>query len=176
MSQAITLAWRRVLCAKLLQSCLTLCDPMDSSGHGIFPGKNTGVGCHALLQRIFPTQGLNPHLLQLLHWRRILYHWATTRLSCSYLDPRLTKEGVEGRKQCQPSQSYKTRGQSRCCWKKIKWVLGTHKQQIYTMFLEVRQRLTTAEKQEGQGWTNTWASELGFLDFKWQRTRVVIVL
>ena len=27
-----------------------------------FPGKNTGVGCHALLQRIFPTQGSNPGL------------------------------------------------------------------------------------------------------------------
>ena len=34
------------------------------------PGKNTGVGCHALLQRIFPTQGLNPGLP---HCRRILY-------------------------------------------------------------------------------------------------------
>ena len=33
------------------------------------PGKNTGVGCHALLQGIFPTQGLNPHLLCLLHWQ-----------------------------------------------------------------------------------------------------------
>ena len=33
------------------------------------PGKNTGVGCHALLQRIFPTQGLNPCLLGLLHWQ-----------------------------------------------------------------------------------------------------------
>ena len=31
------------------------------------PGKNTGVGCHSLLQGIFPTQGLNPHLLCLLH-------------------------------------------------------------------------------------------------------------
>ena len=30
------------------------------------PGKNTGVGCHALLQGIFPTQGSNPHLL---HWQ-----------------------------------------------------------------------------------------------------------
>ena len=30
------------------------------------PGKNTGVGCHALLQGIFPTQGSNPSLL---HWR-----------------------------------------------------------------------------------------------------------
>ena len=34
-----------------------------------FPGKNTGVGCHLLLQGIFPTQGLNPHLLRLLHWQ-----------------------------------------------------------------------------------------------------------
>ena len=27
-----------------------------------FPGKSTGMGCHFLLQRIFPTQGLNPCL------------------------------------------------------------------------------------------------------------------
>ena len=33
------------------------------------PGKNTGVGCHALLQGIFPTQGSNLHLLSLLHWQ-----------------------------------------------------------------------------------------------------------
>ena len=46
--------------AKLLQSCLTLYDPMDyslpaSSVHGDSSGKNAGVGCHALLQGIFPT-------------------------------------------------------------------------------------------------------------------------
>ena len=34
-----------------------------------FPGKNTGVDSHFLLQEIFPTQGLNPHLLHLLHWK-----------------------------------------------------------------------------------------------------------
>ena len=34
------------------------------------PGKNTGVGCHALLQGIFPTQGCNPGFL---HCRQILY-------------------------------------------------------------------------------------------------------
>ena len=34
-----------------------------------FPGKNTGLGCHFLLQEIFPTQGSNPHLLCLLHWQ-----------------------------------------------------------------------------------------------------------
>ena len=39
-----------------------------------FPGKNTGVGSHALLQGIFLTQGWDPCLLIC---RRILYHWAT---------------------------------------------------------------------------------------------------
>jgi len=34
-------------------------------------GKNTGVGCHALFQGFFPTQGSNPDLP---HSRRILYH------------------------------------------------------------------------------------------------------
>ena len=47
------------------QSCPTLCDRMDWSPpgfsvHGDSPGKNTGVDCHAHLQRIFPTQGSNP--------------------------------------------------------------------------------------------------------------------
>ena len=49
------------------QSHPILCDPVDcsrpgSSVHGDSPGKNTGVGCQALLQRIFPTQGLIPGL------------------------------------------------------------------------------------------------------------------
>ena len=52
-----------VVCAKLLQLCPTLCDPVDCSPPGFSPwdspGKNTGVGCHVLLQRIFLTQGLN---------------------------------------------------------------------------------------------------------------------
>ena len=33
------------------------------------PGKNTGVGCHFLLQGIFLTQGSNLHLLCLWHWQ-----------------------------------------------------------------------------------------------------------
>ena len=41
------------------------------------PGKDAGVGCQAFLQRVFLTQGSNPSLLQLLHCRRILYHWGT---------------------------------------------------------------------------------------------------
>ena len=59
---------------EVAQSCPTLCNPMDyslagSSIHGIFPGKNIGVGCHFLLQEIFLTLELN---LGLLHCR--LYH------------------------------------------------------------------------------------------------------
>ena len=38
------------------------------------PGKNTGVGCHPLLQGIFPTQGLNLSFLHCLHYRKILNH------------------------------------------------------------------------------------------------------
>ena len=34
-----------------------------------FPGENTGMGCHFLLQGIFPTQGLNWYLPSLLHWQ-----------------------------------------------------------------------------------------------------------
>ena len=61
-------------CAKLLQSCATFWDSKDcglpgSSVPGGSPGKNTKVDCHALLQRIFPTQGSNPRLLCLLHWQ-----------------------------------------------------------------------------------------------------------
>ena len=59
-----------------LLSCVQLLQP-----HGLysppmllcpwdFPGKNTGVGCHFLLQGIFSTQGLN---VSLLHCRQILY-------------------------------------------------------------------------------------------------------
>ena len=57
------------------KSCLTLLQP-----HGLqparllcpwdFPSQNTGVGCHFLLQGIFPTQRLNPGLL---HCRQIFY-------------------------------------------------------------------------------------------------------
>ena len=46
------------------QSCLTLCDPMDTRllHPWDFLGKGTGVGCDFLLQGNFPTQGLNPGL------------------------------------------------------------------------------------------------------------------
>ena len=62
------------------QSCPTFSDLMDCSSARFLcpwdcPGKNTGVGCHFLLQRIFLTQGLNPGLL----------HWQVNSLSLNHL-------------------------------------------------------------------------------------------
>ena len=64
------------------QSCWTFSDPMDcsppgSSVHGDSPDKNTGVGCRAPLQEIFPTQGL---IQGLLHCRQILYQLSYTSI------------------------------------------------------------------------------------------------
>ena len=64
-----------VLCL-VPQLCPTLCNPMDysppdSSDHGDSPGKNIGLGCHALLQGTFPTQESNPDLP---YCKWILYH------------------------------------------------------------------------------------------------------
>ena len=60
------------VCAQSLQPCLTLCDSMNHSPPGFSvldsPGKNTGVGCHSLLQEIL-TQELSSHLLCLLNWQ-----------------------------------------------------------------------------------------------------------
>ena len=47
------------------------CSLPGSSVHGDSPGKNTGVGCHSLLQRIFQTQGSNPGLP---HCKQSLYY------------------------------------------------------------------------------------------------------
>ena len=46
---------------RVAQLCLTLCDPIDYTVHGIL-GQNTGVGYCSLLQGIFPIQGSNPGL------------------------------------------------------------------------------------------------------------------
>ena len=54
-------------------ACPTLCDPLQPTRllyPWDSPGKYTGVGCHVLLQGIFPTQGMNPGLP---HCRQILY-------------------------------------------------------------------------------------------------------
>ena len=93
------------------QSCLTLFNPMDGSPpgysfsvHGDSPGRNTGEGCHALLQRIFPTQGLNPDLP---HCRQFLYclsHHGSSRIlegaACPFSRHLLTQESSQALLHC----------------------------------------------------------------------------
>ena len=87
------------------QSCPTLWHPMDCSPPGSFVDgilqarilewgkkkkKHTGVGCHALLQGVFPSQGSNSRLLRLLH-RQVgslpLSHLGSLRVTCLYVNP-----------------------------------------------------------------------------------------
>ena len=71
--------------AKSLQSCPTLCDPMDcslpgSSVHGDSPGKSNGVGFHALLQGNLCDPGIKPMspvVLALQVDSSLLSHWGS---------------------------------------------------------------------------------------------------
>ena len=99
---------RRSACS-VTQSCPTFWNPMVSKQSllparllcpGDFPGKNTGMGCHFLLQGIFPIQGSNPLLLCHLHCRQILYHWDTRKspkegLCCCKVHPILLWTGID---------------------------------------------------------------------------------
>ena len=87
--------------AKSCQSCSTLRShglkptrllcPWDS------PGKDTGVGCHFLLQGIFLTQGSNLRLLCLLHWQGGSLPLASPRNP--YTEPQKTKSNPEKKEQ-----------------------------------------------------------------------------
>ena len=68
-----------------------------------FPGKNTGVGCHFLLQGIFLTQGFN---LGLLHCRHILYC-----LSQGHVQKEINHLGVG-----HPSHTWSTNTIYSLCW------------------------------------------------------------
>ena len=64
----------RVCACSATQLCLTLLWPRGLWPSSLlcpwdYPGKNTGVGRHFLLQGIFLTQGLNSYLLCFLHWQ-----------------------------------------------------------------------------------------------------------
>ena len=98
--------WQTYCCSVLYlvaPSCPTLCDPMycsppGSSFYGDSPGKNTGVGGHAFLQGIFPTQGLNPRLP---HCRWILYFQSHQgRLLCCQVSSWLMTVMTESSNHC----------------------------------------------------------------------------
>ena len=67
---------RALITTVVAKLCPTLYNPMDIRllCPQTSPGKNTGVGCHFLLQGIFPTQRSNPHLL----------YWQADSVSVSY--------------------------------------------------------------------------------------------
>ena len=81
---AISFSNKTCVCTHTLCVCVCVCVCVYSImsnfvTHGLqptrllcpwnFPGNNTGMGCHFLVQGIFPTQSSNPHLLSLLHWQ-----------------------------------------------------------------------------------------------------------
>ena len=56
------------------------CRPPDTSVHGDSPGRNTRVGCHALLQGIFLTQGSNPRMGTYLSVIKTMYDKPTANI------------------------------------------------------------------------------------------------
>ena len=68
-----TIAKTCVMCVShfsLVQLCATLWTVAHQASVSMrFSGRNTGVGCHAHLRGIFPTQGSSQHLLHFLHWQ-----------------------------------------------------------------------------------------------------------
>ena len=92
--------------AQPLQSYPTLCDPMDYSLARLLcpwdsPGKNTGVGCHALLQGILLTSANNNVSiltgLYLWCWRRLLrVPWTARRSNQSILKEISPEDSLEG--------------------------------------------------------------------------------
>ena len=107
-----------------------------SSVRGILRGTNTGVGCYALLQRIFPTQGSNPRLFCLLHWHlesSINYPMTQQSHYWSYAYPKKT---ITERDTCTPVFTAALFTIARICWQircssKDKWIKKLW--YIYTM-------------------------------------------
>ena len=74
----LVLCSRLLICGLFAKSCLTICDPMVTYPARLLcpwdsPDKNTGVGCHFLLQDILPSHGWNQSLL---HCQVDSYGWA----------------------------------------------------------------------------------------------------
>ena len=68
------------MCAKLLQSCLTLCNSMDCSlllCPWDSPGKNTGVGCPYPPPQDLPNPGIKPMSRMLLNCKQVSTYWVT---------------------------------------------------------------------------------------------------
>ena len=122
------------------QLCLTLCDPMDCNplGSPACPwnssGQNIGVDCHFILQRNFPTQGLNPGLLH-FKCRRFFTIWTTRKthelpgnLWANMNDPVVRKKMM-----CSKEREYcglqSIRGGEGLLWEQDTWSIKTGRRQ-----------------------------------------------
>ena len=117
------------------QSCLTLCDPMDccppgSSVYRDSPAKNTGVGFHALLQGIFPTQ------VSHIEGDGLFGIWDTRGVNKGKVGggkwPKWENNTCKAKETKKRRNCWKTKGQFSGMWKtgrkgfflKLKWDLG----------------------------------------------------
>ena len=99
------------------QSCPILCGPTDYSRWLLWPwgspGESTGVGCHALLQGIFPIQGSKPGLW---HCRQILYHLSHQEINNFYL---LVRRKILFKREVTPWMTWKFRAPSQAEWARL---------------------------------------------------------
>ena len=65
--------------------------------HGILQAKNTAVDCHAFLQGIFLTRGLNSCLLRLLHWQGGFFTTSASWEAPTWALPRINLIGFSGK-------------------------------------------------------------------------------
>ena len=110
------------------------------------PGKNTGVGCHALLQRIFPTQGSNPGLL---HCRQILSH-----MSCREVPPTF---GVNAKTYLRTESPGSAGQEASICW-----------------FIEQWEQEEPRDKRAAETKNKTWSR--GHISPAWQTGPVALVI
>ena len=117
-----------------------------------FPGNNTGVGCHCLLQRIFPTQGLNPGLL---HCRQTVYclsHQGSPILEKGFL------QSLRGRKSVPWWEKSRPKVKEELHYREEKWLLhrenpcwSLHVQQDSSL-LEAGKMQPTVQRLLGPSW------------------------
>ena len=113
------------------QSCPNLCDPMGCSLQRPlpwdFPGKDTGVGRHFLLQEFFLTQSSNPHLL----------HWQGNSLSLRHLGSPSSARAVPERAICQLAHQWLRR----LCKGPPMWIYNDHSSDHSTSLLPTKTQL-----------------------------------
>ena len=127
-----------------------VCSLRGSSVHGDSPGKNIGVGCHALLQGIFPTQGSNPGLS---HCRRVLYYLTPGKPKNTGVGSLSLLQGIF------PTQGLNP-GLPHCRW--ILYCLGHHLNTVKSGWSGLERQLY----KDPQAPVQAWGTQQGFIIIK----------